>query len=256
MADPALACYAPRRVEVPASVRALTRRMVKKVLRHQRTLALAARLIAAWLRLVHATTRWRIEGREHAIAVWSSGRPAIGAFWHDQVPMMAFLWTHRRAGEPGPGPMRCVVLVSRHRDGRLIGDIAGRLGIGATYGSSSKGALEGFRELMRLLDAGHTVAITPDGPRGPRRVAQPGVARLALLSGRPVTPLGIAVSRRRVLRTWDRMAIPLPFGRGGMVYGEPILPREGDDEASLLARIAEGMDRAAARAEALASGAG
>ena len=228
--------------------------MLKRLLRHPRVLTLGAAAIAAWLRFVHRTTRWRIEGREHARAVWESGTPAIGAFWHEQVPLMAFLWTHRLAGEAGPGRMRCVVLVSRHRDGRLIGDIATRLGIEATYGSSSKGALEGFRDLMRLLGDGHTVAITPDGPRGPRRVAQPGVARLAALSGTKVVPVGIAVSRRRRLGTWDRMVFPLPFGRGGMVYGAPIAVAPEADESAVLAEIAAAMDAAAARAEALAEG--
>ncbi|MCS6855447.1 MAG: hypothetical protein NZ523_11955, partial [Elioraea sp.] len=98
------------------------------------------------------------------------------------------------------------------------------------------------------------VAITPDGPRGPRRVAQPGVARLALLAGRPVVPVGAAVARRKTLPSWDRMVFPFPFSRGGLVYGEPIIPQAGESEEALLARISAGMDRAAARAEALARG--
>lgn len=228
--------------------------MLKRLARHPATLAFAARLLAAWLRLVHRTTRWRVEGREHARAVWASRSPAIGAFWHEQIPLAPALWTHREGDDPDPGPMRCVVLVSRHRDGRLIADIARRLGVDATFGSSTRGALEGFRDLLRLLEAGHTVAITPDGPRGPRRIARSGVARLALLSGRPVVPLGAAVARRRTLRTWDRMALPFPFSRGGLVYGEPITPAADETEESLLARISAGMDRAAARAEALARG--
>jgi lysophospholipid acyltransferase (LPLAT)-like uncharacterized protein len=228
--------------------------MFKRLLRHPRALVLGAAAIAGWLRFVHRTTRWRIEGREHMLAIWESGVPAIGAFWHEQVPLMTFLWTHRIAGEHRPGGMRCVALVSRHRDGRLIGDVATRLGIEATHGSSSRGALGGFRDLMRLLAAGHVVVITPDGPRGPRRVAQPGVARLAALSGARVVPLGIAVSRRRCLKTWDRMAFPFPFGRGAMVYGTPIAVAPDEHQDAALARIAAAMDAAAARAEAIAEG--
>ncbi|MCS6855555.1 MAG: DUF374 domain-containing protein, partial [Elioraea sp.] len=155
--------------------------MLKRLARHPVTLASGARLLAAWLRFVHRTTRWRTEGRDHARRFWAAGSPAIGAFWHEQIPLAPALWTYREPGDPEPGPMRCIVLVSHHRDGRLIADIARRLGIEAVFGSSTRGALEGFRDLLRLLEAGHTVAITPDGPRGPRRVAQPGVARLALL---------------------------------------------------------------------------
>lgn len=228
--------------------------MLKRLARHPATLALAARLLAAWLRLVHRSTRWRIEGREHARAVWAAGVPVIGAFWHDQIPLAPALWIRREPGDPPGGAMRCVVLVSRHRDGQLIAAIARRLGVEATFGSSSRGGVEGFRDLLRLLAAGHVVAITPDGPRGPRRVAQPGVARLARLSGRAVVPLGAAVAWRRTLRTWDRMPFPFPFSRGGLVYGAPIRPRPGETEEDLLARLAAALDAAAARAEALAEG--
>ncbi|WP_337875983.1 lysophospholipid acyltransferase family protein, partial [Elioraea sp.] len=215
--------------------------MLKRLLRHPRALALGAAAIAAWLRLVHRTTRWRIEGREHLRAIWESGVPAIGAFWHDQLPLMVFTWTHRAPGEPGPGPMRCAVLVSRHRDGRMIGDVVARLGVEVVHGSSSRGGVEAFRELRRLLAEGHSVAITPDGPRGPRRVAQPGVARLAALTGARVLPLGVAVSRRIVLNTWDRMAMPLPFGRGGVAYGAPVAVAPDEDEDAALARIAAAL---------------
>ncbi|WP_439580615.1 lysophospholipid acyltransferase family protein [Elioraea sp.] len=228
--------------------------MLKRLLRHPRALALGAAAIAAWLRLVHRTTRWRIEGREHVRAVWESGIPAIGAFWHDQLPLMVFTWTQRFPGERGPGAMRCIVLVSRHRDGRLIGDVISRLGVEALHGSTARGGFEAFRELQRLLAEGHSVVITPDGPRGPRRVAQPGVARLAALTGAKVLPLGVAVSRRKVLETWDRVAIPLPFGRGAMVYGAPVAVAPDADGPAVLAEIAAAMDAAAARAEALVQG--
>lgn len=228
--------------------------MLKRLLRHPRVLALGAAAIATWLRFVHRTTRWRIEGREHMRAIWESGVPAIGAFWHDQLPLMVFTWTHRFPGERGPGPMRCVVLVSRHRDGRLIGDVVSRLGVEALHGSTARGGFEAFRELQRLLAEGHCIVITPDGPRGPRRVAQPGVARLAALTGAKVLPLGVAVTRRKVLGTWDRVAIPLPFGRGGIAYGTPIAIAPDEAEPAALARIAAGMDAAAARAKTLAEG--
>jgi lysophospholipid acyltransferase (LPLAT)-like uncharacterized protein len=91
---------------------------------------------------------------------------------------------------------------------------------------------------------------TPAGPRGPRRVAAPGVAQVAALSGAPVLPCAAQVSRRRVLRSWDRMVIPRPFGRGAVVVGRAIqVPREGW-EASL-PEIAAALDAAADRADAL-----
>ncbi|HTW26318.1 MAG TPA: lysophospholipid acyltransferase family protein [Acetobacteraceae bacterium] len=177
------------------------------------------------------------------------GRPCIVAFWHERLPLMPVLWRIARRRWRAPG--RAHVLVSRHRDGRLIGAVVGRFGLDAVHGSSGrgdKGGAAGMRSLLGLLAAGDHVAITPDGPRGPRRQAAGGVAQLAALSGAPVLPAAAQCSRRRVLRTWDRMVLPLPFGRGVIVCGPPLaVPREGW-EASLPA-IAAALDVAAAEAD-------
>ena len=151
------------------------------------------------------------------------------------------------------------VLVSKHRDGRFIGTVVRRFGVRVVHGSSAKygtardvtekGGATSVRVLLGELQAGEHVLITPDGPRGPRRRAAPGVAQLAGLSGAPVLPVGAQTSRRRVLPTWDRMYVPLPFGRGVIVCGKPIpVPREGWEAAlpaieAALSEVANEADR-------------
>src|ERR1700722_19977776 len=94
------------------------------------------------------------------------------------------------------------------------------------------------------------VGITPDGPRGPRRVAARGIAQLAALAAVPVLPCAARTSRRIILNTWDRMAIPLPFGRGVVVGGPAIIvPRDAWRDA--LPAITAGMNRATERADQL-----
>ena len=103
---------------------------------------------------------------------------------------------------------------------------------------------------MALLQGDEQVAITPDGPRGPRRVAASGVAQIAALSGVSVLPCSAQTSRRRILRSWDRMVLPLPFGRGVLVCEAPIrVPRQGW-EASLPI-IETALTAAAERADQL-----
>jgi hypothetical protein len=214
--------------------------VLKRLLRHPRTLALGAALLARHLRLVAATTRWEVIGRDGLAGL--EGKPVIGAFWHEQLALahaVAWNWSGSRH-DTG-----FTVLVSQHRDGRLIGDVVGRLGIGAAHGSSRRGGVAVFREAQRLLAEGGSVAITPDGPRGPARVAQSGVARLARLAGVPVIPVGVAVSRARRLGSWDRMILPWPLGRGAIVYGAPIRPDDAPTEEALRARIAAAMTAAA-----------
>jgi len=93
------------------------------------------------------------------------------------------------------------------------------------------------------------VLITPDGPRGPRRQAAPGVAQLAALSGAALVPVGAASTRHRRLPSWDRMMLPLPFGRGVLVCGPPIRVARGEADAALPG-IAAALDAAAAAADA------
>jgi lysophospholipid acyltransferase (LPLAT)-like uncharacterized protein len=111
--------------------------------------------------------------------------------------------------------------------------------------------------LKRLAD-GEWVGITPDGPRGPAMVASSGIVTIARLARVPIVPVTYATSRRRVLDTWDRFYLPLPFGRGLYLWGEPIeiaadLDEDGIERARLLVEtrmneLAREADRRAAEA--------
>lgn len=185
------------------------------------------------MRLVARTQRWQILGGEH-LRLMARDNPIIVVFWHETLPSMPIFWhLAKQAGMNRPG----TALASRHRDGQLIGSVLGFMGIGQISGSSSKdskskGGAAGLRGLLRALAEGHNVALTPDGPRGPRRIAAPGVAQLAALSGAQVLPCGAWTSRAIALNSWDKMRLILPFGRARLVVGAPItVPREGWEAA-------------------------
>ncbi|GAC1342846.1 MAG: lysophospholipid acyltransferase family protein [Acetobacteraceae bacterium] len=230
---------------------------MKRLLRHPRTLAIGARALGAYLGFALRSTRWTLHGAE-LLGPYLHATPAIFAFWHERLPLMPALWNlalrERRSGRRG----RMHVLVSRHQDGRLIGSIMRGFGLDLVYGSSAKGRDQkgGVASLLALaaaLGEGGQVVITPDGPRGPARSAAPGVAQLAGLAEVPVIPCAAQTRSRHVLPSWDRMILPLPFGRGVLVCGAPILvPREGW-EASLPA-IEAALTRAADQADALCGG--
>ncbi len=227
---------------------------MKRLLRHPRTLALTARALGAYLHVALRSTRWTLEGREE-LGAFLLGGPAIFAFWHERLPLMPALWllAKRERGEEGG---RMHVLVSRHEDGRLIGDIMRSFGVVVIHGSTERGqrrrrgGAAGLRGLLGALGGGGQVVITPDGPRGPARQAAAGVAQLAAMAGVPIVPCAAQTTRKRRLATWDRMVLPLPFGRGVLVCGAPIeVPRVGWDQA--LGPIEVAMTAAAERADAL-----
>jgi lysophospholipid acyltransferase (LPLAT)-like uncharacterized protein len=224
---------------------------MKRLVGHPAVQAPLARLLGAYLAFALATTRWRLEGEEN-LAGLVEGQPHIVAFWHERLPLMAILWLMVRR-LPRSRPRQVHVLVSRHRDGQFIGAVIGRFNVRVVVGSSSRGGASALRALLAVLRAGGLVAITPDGPRGPRRHAAPGVAQLAALSGAPVLPCAAQTSRRWVLRSWDCMTIPRPFGHGVVVCGPAIsVMREGWREA--VAAIGAALSAAADEADRLCPG--
>lgn len=222
--------------------------MAKHLIRHPFVQGMLARLVAFYLRLVWATTRWTLVGEDHARAL--AGQPMILAFWHERLPLAALGWRLLARRVPQPGGRRAQVLISRHRDGRLIAAAVRPFGIGVVHASSSKGGAAGLRGLARILAQGGVAVITPDGPRGPARVAAPGVAQLAALTGVPVLPCAVASTRMRLAGSWDRMRFPLPFARGVAVVGAPVaVARDGAEDA--LPVIAAALTEACERADAM-----
>ena len=233
--------------------------MFRRLIRHPSMQAALARLLGLYLFAVYRTTRWTLLGEEHLRAALrpapGQGRPAVVAFWHETLPMIPPLLLCARRRMPEVAAMGAHVLVSRHRDGRFVGAVVRRYGVGLVHASTSRGGAAGLRTMLRLLAAGDIVGVTPDGPRGPRRVAAPGVAQLAALSGRPVLPCAGRSTRQRLLGSWDRMRLPLPFGRGVLVCGPPMtVPREarGEASSSSLADIAAALSAACDAADAWA----
>lgn len=201
-------------------------------------------IIHGILRLLHASMRITLEGKEHLEALAADREGYIAIFWHARMLMVPFIY---------PGK-RIYVLISIHRDGEIIANVMTRFGFRLVRGSSSRGGKEAFHEMVRLLVAGNDVAITPDGPRGPAEVLKPGTARLARVTGKAVVPVAFASSRGKRLASWDRLLIPYPFSRGVFVLGEPLRAREGEDDEALRRRIEEALAESTRRADELAAG--
>jgi lysophospholipid acyltransferase (LPLAT)-like uncharacterized protein len=209
-----------------------------------------AKVLGLYLAFALRTTRWSLDGCEH-MAPHAAGAPVIVAFWHERLPMMPMLWLKARRARPGGAPRNRVhVLVSQHRDGRFIGAVVSRFSLNVVLGSSTRGGAKSLRLLLNLLASGDHIAITPDGPRGPRRVAAAGVAQLAALSGAPILPCAAQTTRHWVLRTWDRMVVPRPFGRG-VVVCLPTIAVGRDAWQDALPAIRTALTAAAERADRL-----
>ncbi len=166
---------------------------------------------AAFLQLLGRSLRYSIEGGERVTELRAGGEPIVFCFWHAWILPLA--WLHRGEG--------VVVLISRHGDGEYIARVIRRMGFGTARGSSSRGGVQGARELVRALRGGSDAAITPDGPRGPAGTFKDGALLAARLSSAAIVPVAVDVEPAWRLNSWDRFAIPKPFARVRVRYGEP-----------------------------------
>ena len=138
------------------------------------------------IRALGRTLRIRTRHADRIKEFWEAGRPAIIAFWHCRQIMMPLCY----------GGSRLSILISEHRDGELIHRIVRRFGFDTVRGSTTRGGVPALRQMARLGRSGADLAVTPDGPRGPRCVAQAGVVELAKLTGLPIIPLTFAASKK------------------------------------------------------------
>lgn len=213
---------------------------LKKIARSKTVLTLGGRLIAVWLRLVHATTRLVNDPAEGYARV-EGHYPAIVALWHGQhfmVPLVKRKKDKFRA------------LVSRSGDGHLNSVAAESLGVEVVRGSGgrnraktlTKGGIAALKNLISTLAEGVGVVMTVNVPKTGARECGMGVVTLAKLSGRPIIPAAYASSRRLDLNSWDKASVNLPFGRAAFVIGEPIyVSRDaGEEELETMRQHVEG----------------
>lgn len=169
--------------------------------------------LGAWLLLL-LNCSLRFEDKLHNY----STKPVIYVFWHRNL--LPLVIKHRNQNG--------VVIISSSKDGQLIAGPAEVLGYKTVRGSTTRGGGRAFRELLKLAK-NHVVGITPDGPKGPAEQMTDGALYLALLTGVPIIPIGVDISKEWIVRSWDRFRIPKPFSRIGIYYGEPLYVLKKED---------------------------
>lgn len=173
--------------------------------------ALLAALAANLARLVFSTIRLRVTDRSGFLTDPPEG-PRILVFWHNRIPAISVGFL-RHYPRKHPSRKGVSVLTSPSKDGDILAGVMANLGMGSVRGSSSRRGSSAIRELTALLESGIDLAITPDGPRGPKYSLGPGAVFLSQKTGIPIMPLHARYHSAIRLKTWDSFAIPLPFSR-------------------------------------------
>ncbi|MHB8636556.1 MAG: lysophospholipid acyltransferase family protein [Fimbriimonadaceae bacterium] len=206
---------------------------------HRQRPILVSGLVYRLARTIGSTLRYKLVGHEK---------------FDDTAVTSIFLMWHGRTFVPGQfyrgRGMR--VIISHSRDGEMQNRIFRRLGYTVIRGSTGRGGERALVESIRSLKAGHSMSITPDGPRGPSGVVQPGVMLMAKKSGAPLVPIGASARHRKLFGSWDQYLVPLPFSLCSIVAGELFYVPPDADEATMEAirlRVEADMHRVQAEAE-------
>ncbi|MDO4570029.1 MAG: lysophospholipid acyltransferase family protein [Planctomycetia bacterium] len=170
------------------------------------------------------------------------GGPFIYAFWHEYIPFpVAFF-----------GRCKVATITSLHQDAEIVTHLSEFMGFRIFRGSSTRGGTEALRHLLAVGKEGYHLTIMPDGPKGPRRTMSDGTIFMASRLGFPIIPTGMGYSDCWRVPSWDRFAIPKPFGRARLIFSEAIhvpqkIRRDELEEYRLLAQ--ERLDSATREAE-------
>ena len=202
---------------------------------------LGGALAALLLRMIGSTL-------DYTVSIEEGGPPdfyvpaAVYSFWHRCILPATYLYRGRQIG----------VMTSQSDDGEYIARTIGHFGFVPVRGSSSRGGARALLEMRQLVEAGHTVAFTIDGPRGPKYVAKPGPVLLAKSTQQPMLCFHFAVDRAWVLNSWDEFIIPKPFARVLLRVSRYMRVPKDADEAAMARHhqeLQEALDRVRTFAE-------
>jgi lysophospholipid acyltransferase (LPLAT)-like uncharacterized protein len=134
----------------------------------------------------------------------------IFLFWHRDILLMIL---HRIGSD-------ACVAISASQDGELIAGPVEELGVLTARGSTNRQGSQAYRKMLRMAKE-RQLAITPDGPKGPSRVIQPGITHIAYMAKVPIVEVALHVDQEWLFNSWDRFRLPKPFCRLTAIYSEP-----------------------------------
>lgn len=193
------------------------------------------------IRLINLTIRWRLVD-PHGVADRVVGKQVIFCAWHNRLALALPLWyRYRKSRTPSA---RIAAIASASKDGAIVAGILTRFGAQPVRGSSSRRGVHAMIEMVKWGRKGFDLAVTPDGPRGPKYSLHPGVVSLAQMTRLPILPVSYGLSWKIQMKSWDNFQIPLPFTKCTVELGDLIeLERELKDRDAAVNTLRETLLR-------------
>ena len=185
----------------------------KKIFKFSIVQKILAYLGYLYILIVGLTSKIYIQNDQLPNMMWRDKKPFIMAFWHGQLMMIGYVWKSNTVLN---------MLASSHSDGRFGAYIARHFNL-KNISIEAKNKSPPLRKIFKILNSGHYLGITPDGPRGPNQKVSEGIIKIAINSQVPIVPLGFASNKNLKLKSWDSFLITYPFSKCNFVWGDPIL---------------------------------
>ncbi len=199
----------------------------KKIYRSGIFVKITAHIYVLYLFFTYYTCRKTYENYDNLQNIWDDDSGIILCFWHNRLMLSPY--TKRPKGR------EACAFISPHRDGKYSVVMTKYLNAIPIYGSTTRGAKKGLKKALRHLKARAVLLITPDGPRGPAQIATGGSVQMSQLSQAWILPMSYSATRKITVNTWDKLLMPLPFGRLHFAFGTPFKASQfADNEACRL----------------------
>ena len=187
--------------------------MIKKILQNKYIQELTGWMIAFYIKICFNTSLWYLKNDEEIDSVLRKKKRIIVIFWHNRLLMAPYCWNYDK-------PFK--MLISSHRDGKIISNAVAHLGIGTIEGSSNKNKISSAREILTNLAMNNVIGITPDGPRGPNQKLKEGIVSLLKKTNATIIPLSYSAKFNFKLNSWDKFIFVTPFNKFVAVRGNAI----------------------------------
>ena len=187
--------------------------MIKNFLKHKYIQDLIGWLISFYIKICFHTSLWYVKNDQSIKTNLIKKKSIIVCFWHGRMLMTPFCWNYET---------KFKMLISEHRDGRIISNAVAHLGIETISGSSNKKKISSAKRIIEELHRFNVVGITPDGPRGPKEKVKEGIISLQKKTNSIIIPLSYSARFKIKLKSWDDFLFIFPFNKFVAVWGNPI----------------------------------
>lgn len=197
----------------------------KNILKSKTAIHIMSFLTYWYVRFTAFTTRWEKRGLDVFYDNIKKHSGVIFIGWHGRMAVSPYFWNKTS---------KLSALVSPHHDGQLIAGLLKRFGIDIILGSSNQNARRAAVDLLHELKTNNSIAIIPDGPRGPSLTMSMSPIYYAKTTGKPIIGMVYSVAHAKIIeKSWDRMLVPLPFQKGIISVTKPFFVKKNSTKEEL-----------------------